>query len=140
MAAQDFKKGLAADQRGDYATALRQWRPLAEQGDADAQFNVGNAYHTGQGVPQDDAEAVKWYRKAAEQGDVMAQHNLGALYCKGQGVPQDDVLAHMWFSLAAAQGNEEAVKNRGIVERKMWPWNVWKAERLAREWLEKHPR
>ncbi|MEE8435016.1 MAG: tetratricopeptide repeat protein [bacterium] len=83
---------------------------------------------------------MKWFRRAAEHGDAAAQSNLGGMYGEGQGVPQDDVLAHMWFSLAAAQGNEEAVKNRDIVEKEMWPWNVWKAERLAREWLETHPR
>ncbi len=61
-----FEDGNAAYQRGDYATALRLWRPLAEQGDAGAQYNLGLMYREGQGVSQDDAEAAKWYRKAAE--------------------------------------------------------------------------
>ena len=61
-----FDEGLAAYGRGDYETALREWRPLAEQGLAVAQFNLGLMYDEGQGVPQDYAEAVKWYRKAAE--------------------------------------------------------------------------
>ena len=80
-------------------------RHAAEQGDADAQFNVGVAYATGEGVPQDDAEAAQWYRLAAEQGDASAQLNLGVIYGTGRGVPQDDVSAHMWLNLAAGTGN-----------------------------------
>ena len=60
-----FGEGLAAYERGDYATALKEWRPLAEQGDAGAQKNLGWMYYSGQGVPQDYAAAVKWYRLAA---------------------------------------------------------------------------
>ena len=68
----DFQKGLTAYQSGDYATALREWTPLAEQGDAYAQGNLGWMYDTGQGVPPDDKTAVKWYKLAAEQGDARA--------------------------------------------------------------------
>jgi TPR repeat protein len=60
----------AAYDKGDYATALRLWQPLAEQGDVRAQTNLGLMFYTGQGVPQDLAVAVTWYRKAAEQGAV----------------------------------------------------------------------
>ena len=80
---------MAAYESKDYATALKLWRPLAEQGDAQAQYNLGIMYDNGQGVPQDDAEAVKWYRKAAEQGIAKAQYNLGVMYANGRGVPQD---------------------------------------------------
>ncbi len=73
----DFQDGLAAYWRGDYAAALRELRPLAEQGHADAQFNLGVMYSQGQGVSQDYAESVKWYRKAAEQEHASAQINLG---------------------------------------------------------------
>ena len=66
----DFQKGAAAAQSGDYATALREWKPLAEQGNADAQNNLGLMYREGQGVPQDYKTAVKWYQRAAEQGDA----------------------------------------------------------------------
>jgi TPR repeat protein len=82
----DFEKGLKAYQSGDYQTALHEWRPLAEQGDAKAQNNLGVMYEKGLGVPQDYAEAVKWYRKAAEQGDARAQNNLGVMYAAGRGV------------------------------------------------------
>lgn len=89
-----FEEGFTAAQRGDYATAYRLWLPLANQGNASAQFNLGVMYDNGQGVPQDYAEAVKWYRKAAAQGDAQAQNNLGVRYDNGQGVPQDYVQAH----------------------------------------------
>ena len=69
-ASADFQKGAAAAQRGDYSTALREWKPLAEQGNADAQNNLGLMYREGQGVPQDYKTAVKWYQRAAEQGDA----------------------------------------------------------------------
>ncbi len=98
-----FDEGVAAYNRGDYATALREWRPLAEQGNAGAQNNLGVMYDMGQGVSQDDAEAVKWYRKAAEQGDAKAQNNLGNMYDKGKGVPQDYAEAVGWRRKAAEQ-------------------------------------
>jgi uncharacterized protein len=69
-----FEDSVAAYQRGDYATALRLVRPLAEQGRADAQFGLGLMYHEGQGVASVDREAVKWFRLAAEQGIAGAQH------------------------------------------------------------------
>jgi uncharacterized protein len=75
----DFQKGLTAAQSGDYATALRKWTTLAEQGDANAQYNLGNIYRLGQGVPQDDKTAEKWYRLAAEQGLEYARNNLSVL-------------------------------------------------------------
>jgi len=83
-AAGPYEDGLAAYGRGDYATALRLWRPLAEQGNAGAQFNLGVMYDEGQGVPQDYAEAVKWYRLAAERGFANAQYELGVKYATGR--------------------------------------------------------
>ncbi len=130
----DLQDGVAAYERGDYATALREWRPFARQGDADAQFNLGIMYYFGQGVLQDYAEAVKWYRLAAEQGYADAQNNLGLKYDLGQGVPQDYVQAHLWYNLAAAQGNELASKNRDIVADRMTPAQIAEAQRLARDW------
>ena len=90
MQSADFDKGLDAYDRGDYATALREFKPLAEQGDAYAQYNLGVMYDKGQGVPKDYKTAVKWYTLAAEQGDADAQNNLGLMYDEGKGVPQND--------------------------------------------------
>lgn len=92
-AAGPFEEGLAAAERGDFATALRLWRPLAEHGDAVAQSGLGILYAEGRGVPQDHAEAAKWNRLAAEQGYALAQYNLGVSYDTGEGVPQDDAEA-----------------------------------------------
>ena len=64
----DFQKGLGAAQSGDFATALREWRHLAEQGDADAQYYLGLMYMVGQGVPRDYKTGFKWYTLSAEQG------------------------------------------------------------------------
>jgi len=113
--AQDFQKGLKAYNKGDYATALREWRPLAEQGNAGAQFNLGFMYENGLGVPQDDKEAVNWYRKSAEQGYADAQYNLGNMYRQGLGVPQDDKEAVNWYRKSAEQGNANAQYNLGLM-------------------------
>ena len=73
----DVKAGVDAWGRGDYQTAISEWRGPAAKGDADAQFNLGQAYKLGRGVPQDLVEAEKWYRKAAEQGHLQASDNYG---------------------------------------------------------------
>jgi len=100
----DFQAGMEANNRGDYATALREWRPLAEQGDALAQYNLGVLYRKGRGVQQNDVQARQWYAKAAAQGQAKAQFNLGTLYFNGEGVPKDHQQALRWFRLAADQG------------------------------------
>ena len=101
---------MAAYERGDYATALKEFRPLAEQDHAGAQFNLGVMYDNGYGVPENDAEAAKWHRKAAEQGDVMAQYSLGGMYFRGEGVSQNYAEAVKWYSKAADQGAQDNLK------------------------------
>ena len=115
VVAQDFQKGLAAAQAGDYAMALQEWTPLAEAGDEAAQYNLGVMYDYGDGVPQDYAEAVKWYRLAVEQGYAKAQYNLAIMYDNGEGVPQDDKEAIKWYRLAADQGYAMAQTNLGFM-------------------------
>ena len=124
----------AASDRQDYAEALRLCRPLAEQGDIDAQTAVGNLYYEGWGVEQNYTSAANWFRKAADQGDATGQFSLGWAYEQGEGVLQDYVLAHMWYNLAAAQGAGVAAKNRDRVAAKMTPAQIAEAQRLAREW------
>ena len=85
-------------------------RRSAEQGYADAQFNLGLAYYRGEGVSQDYTQAVSWYRKAAEQGVAAAQYNLGVCYYKGEGVSQDYVQAVSWWCKAAEQGHSLAIE------------------------------
>lgn len=94
--------------KGDYEAAYREWLPLAELGDIEAQYNLGVMYDEGAGVEQDLVHAAAWYRKAAEQGFVDAQANLGVMYYHGQGVARDLEEARKWFRLASEQGDREA--------------------------------
>ncbi|MCA1979294.1 MAG: sel1 repeat family protein [Thiobacillus sp.] len=103
-----FEEGEAAYHAGDYKKALAEFRPLADQGNADAQFNLGEMYAYGHGVPQDYKEAVSWYRRAAERGHIRAQKNLGIIYAYGLEVPQDYREAAVWNRRAAEQGDEIA--------------------------------
>jgi len=89
--------GMEAYDKGDYATALKEWRPLAEQGDAEAQYGLGVIYKHARGVPQDYEQALHWYSKAAEQGHASAQYNLGLMYELGQGRPEDYEKAASWY-------------------------------------------
>ena len=114
----DYNKGMEAYQSDDFATALREWKPLAEFGLPNAQFNLGWMYHKGQGVLQDYKTAVKWYTLAAEQGDADAQFNLGLMYYYGQGVPQDYEIALKWYTLATETPGEGEVRTRDAI----WPW------------------
>ncbi len=120
-----FAEGFAAYERGDYATALREWRPLAGQGISEAQSNLGVMYQRGQGVPQDYAKAVRWYSKAANQGVPRAQFNLGFMYQNGLGVPQDTAKAVRWYGMAANQGLAIAQTNLDLIAEV-------EAQRLAR--------
>ena len=105
----------AAYNSGDYETALRLLWPLAEQGDALAQYYLGVTHRDGLSVPQDYAHAVKWYRRAAEPGYAAAQFNLGVMYQEGRGVPQDYAESVKWYRLAAKQGHALAQTNLGVM-------------------------
>lgn len=114
----------------------------ADQGNADAQYYLGQMYYQGKGVPQDDATAVIWYRKAADQGDADAQHSLGTIYSIRRGVPQDYVQAHMWFNLAAAGANNSTTRDgaseaRDIMATVLTPAQLAEAQRLASAWRKK---
>ena len=110
----DIQKGLDAYKSGDYATALKEWKPLADQGHAVAQYNLGIGYANGKGVIQDYKGALKWFKLAAKQGHAEAQYNLGIGYAKGKGVIQDYKGALKWFKLAAKQGHAKAQYNLGV--------------------------
>ena len=123
----------AAYRKGDYAQALKILKPLAAQGVAQAQSNLGLMYANGEGVTQDDKEAVKWYRLAAEQGYAEAQFNLGGMYKDGQGgVTQDYASAHMWWNLASSAGVADGAKNRDLLAKLMTPQQIEKAQDMAR--------
>lgn len=115
VSAGPLEDALAAHERGDDATALRLMRPLADQGNAVAQYNLGFMYSNGLGVPRDYAEALKWYRRAANQGDDAGQNNVGNIYDRGLGLAQDYAEAIKWYRLAVARGNAKAQINLGFL-------------------------
>jgi len=100
----DLEKAQQAYLSGDYQTAFTEWQPLAEEGQADAQFGLGLLYANGFGVPLNDDQALKWYSLAAEQGHAEAQCNLADMHANGWGVPQSSEEAFKWYRLAAEQG------------------------------------
>jgi TPR repeat protein len=139
VAAGPFEDGVAVFNHGDYATAAKLWRPLAQRGNTMAQLRLGDIYLDGLGVPQDYAEMVKWYRLAAEQGSVDAQAVLGGAYVDGTGVSKNYILAHMWFNLAAAREEKPDLRSfyvsrRRELEKLMTPDQIAAAQQLAREW------
>ena len=125
VAAGPFEDADAAQDRHDYATALRLFRLLAHQGDPNAQYRLGLMYEHGQSVPQDLApKAAAWYRPAADQGLKTAQWTLGSIYQIGSGVEQDHVKAYTWYDLSAAQGWRGPEFLRAQLEKAVTPEQI----------------
>jgi TPR repeat protein len=127
----------------NYAQAAFWWRKAAEQGDDQAQFNLGLSCDKGRGVKKDHTQAAFWWRKAAEQGFAPAQHNLGVLYHYAQGVPRDYAEAYFWYALAAAgkadaSNAKDAAKYRDKAASHLTPADLSREQERAREWLEAH--
>ncbi len=112
-------EGKAAYKKGDYATALKEFEPLAVQGDAEAQYNLGVMYAYGRGVAKDYNEALRLYGLAAAQGQALAQVGLGGMYKNGQGVAQDYKEAARLYGLAAAQGHSGAKSNLDLAMQRL---------------------
>lgn len=112
---QSLDEGFGAYNEGDYSTALENFKPLAEQGDVNAQFMLGSMYSTGNGVPLNMDKAVEWLRRAAKQDDVEAQFSLGVMYRTGKGVSQNLAQAAKFFRLAAKQGQAKAQTNLAVM-------------------------
>lgn len=108
-------EGLAAAKRKDFHMAFMEFDLLAEQGNPEAQSNLGDLYYYGNGVAQNYGKAEFWYRKAAEQGDAVAQNQLGVMYNFGKGVAQDYGKAVFWYRKAAEHGNAKAQSNLGAM-------------------------
>jgi hypothetical protein len=113
-----LKEGYAALIKKDYVTAAKEYRPLAERGDPEAQYRIGRMYEFGNGYPQDKAQGIAWIRKAAAQGHADAEQELGFIYATGDGVKQDDVQAVAWFRKAAEHGDSTAQYNLGLLYAK----------------------
>ena len=129
--ADPLEDSMAAYDRGDYATAVRLVRPLAEQGNARAQNSLGAMYYNGKGVVKDFKKAVKWYRLAAAQGNISAQVNLASMYYEGEGVAENFVHAHMWLNIAAAQGSPDAARMRDVVSKALTAQQLAEAQAMA---------
>lgn len=130
----------------DHAASIKWFRMAAEQGEADAQFNLARIYGKADGMyrraraaPQDDAEAFKWYRLSAEQGHTLAQMQLAEMYAEGGlNVPRDQIQTYKWLSVAAASENPTAAKRLTTYATGMTPEQVRQAESLAQEWRNRH--
>jgi uncharacterized protein len=109
----------------------------ANQGYADAEYNLGILYHNGDGVTKDHREAARWYKLAAEKGNTKAQFNLALMYYRGEDLTKDYVQAYMWAGLSATNGSREAAILRDDLEKKMTPAQLREAKRLAQEWKPK---
>jgi TPR repeat protein len=123
--------GKARDRRVCLAAARKVARAKAEQGDAQAQFDLGWMYDEGKSVEQDSAEAAKWYREAASRGQKRAQFKLGFMYSTGRGVERNDVEAVKWLSLSAGEGYDYAAQLRDVVVQAMTSEEVTEAQRRA---------
>ena len=130
-----YKHGQGVTQ--DYKEAVKWYQLAVEQGDATAGHQLGVMHHYGWGVKTNYKEALKFYRLAAPQV-VQSQYSLGAMYYQGQGVDQDIVIAYMWFYVAAENGNPRSKGNINVLAKEMKPKQIAKAEKLARECVEKN--
>jgi len=141
LSGQVFANSLSEANRvydtGDYEKAAKLYTPLAQDGNAEAQYVLGMMYRAGRGVPHDYIEAKKWYMLAAEQGHPIAQFYLGWIYVKGKGVPKDITKGYMWLDIAIANASDE-VKKEFIVDRdsvaaSMTAAQISSAQKLARK-------
>jgi hypothetical protein len=103
--AQSVRAGIEAWQKAEYSAAVAIWRPLAESGDADAAFNLGQAYRLGRGVPTNVGAAQTWFERSARKGHVDAQTTLGLLLFENG----DQAAGLRWLKLAAEQGEPRAL-------------------------------
>ncbi len=113
-------------------------RRLAEQGDSEAQYDLGSRYHNGEGVLHDDVQAAKWFQRAAEQGHVGSQRALGSSYWAGRGVPRDLSKAYFWSTLAANQGDEISASQVQGLGLQMTRAQLAAAQSQADDWLRQH--
>jgi uncharacterized protein len=131
-----------AYERKDFAQALSVWKPLAEQGNAEAQTLLGAMYWQGEGVARDHKEAARLYLLAAQQGYARAQYDIGFMYGFGEGIPpQDDVQAYKWIGLAIdrftvknQERREQAIKDRATLAARMSRQQLAEAEAAIKTW------
>ena len=129
------QKVLAVSDEG--ITSFQLYQPKANQGDADAQFNLALLNYHGVGTPQDTRYAIYWYTKAAEQGHVHDQYNSGHMYEYGDGGPQDYKQAFFWYTKAAEQNHYFAKEDRDKMLEMMSQSQIEDVQKLSKELYEK---
>jgi len=134
----DFDTGLTAYRAGDFATALQEFRSLADRGVVLAYTNLGYMYALGEGVAADMGEAAKWFQKAAEAGSASAQLTLGVLFFNGEGVERDLPRAYAWFNVAATAGRDDALDYMSVAMRRMSTEQSKAAQRLSKQLFERY--
>ena len=133
-----LKGAQKAYYKGDFKTAARLFQALADRGNVQAEFFLGDLYLNGTGVTKDYAQALKWSRAAAEHGNTSAQFTLGKMYELGLGVPKDDVQAHVWYSLSASSGDEQATRKRDQMRLQLSGAQLAEAQKRRNAWLQAH--
>ena len=152
----DFRKGWDAYSSGDYASALTEWQEMADTGDindelalkyygyaaenghAEAQFNLAVMHQNGWGVPPSDESANQWYELAAEQGISGAQIALGRYYAMDFMDSYDPIEAYMWFSLAERMGDIDASSKREFLASRMTAEQVSQGDSRVSSWMDAH--
>jgi len=130
--------GQSAPDHSAQAKTLADLRKRANEGDADAQWQMGVRYHNGEDLPRDDAQAMQWFLRAAEQGHVTAQATLGAYYWAGRGVLPDLSKAYVWSAIALAQGDVNSKSRLEGLASQMTRVQVSAARQQAGAWLRNH--
>ncbi|MBI1424555.1 MAG: sel1 repeat family protein [Gammaproteobacteria bacterium] len=110
-----LEEGHAAFDAKHYQQAYTLWKPLAEQGNADAQYNLGLLYMNGHGVKKDDRMALMWFTRAGQQGLADAQYNAGVMFYLGKGVYPSYITAVKWWRLAAEKDHANAENNLAVM-------------------------
>jgi len=143
---ESMKTAAGAYERKDFALAVSIWKPLAEQGNAEAETLLGAMYWQGEGVSRDHKEAARLYLRAADQGYARAQNDIGFMYGFGEGIPpHDDVQAYKWISLAIERytvknqdRRDQAIKDRATLAARMSKAELAEAEAAIKAWQPKN--
>ncbi len=135
--AADFYTGFLAAEAEDWATALKEWVPLAEEGNAGAQTNLGQMYARGIGVIEDHVIAAKYHAAAAEQGVQPSMFYMAVAFGAGDGVPVDAIQAWKWAMLCQKQGDPDIRELIPYLQASMTPEQKAEGQKLADAWKPK---
>ena len=127
----DYQGGRDAFDRGDYPTAVKEFKTLAKQNDPRGQYALAVMYDLGEGVPQNDTAAVKWYTLAADQNYALAQYALGVMYSKGNAALRDYKRAYMWYDIASSNGVVKGILHKKDIAKGMTPPQIEEAKKMS---------